>query len=576
MGEKMKNNITIWLICILGSLQHVNAAEEKNWKQLNTDNTTLYSIHLYNSGEDCQPYKGIPQAYTVLDVADNADMLVFDIDGDLSTGHFYRCECLQCDHSCANNTIIAVAGYADPVRVDEALEGNTKKDGYGYKWKCDQEGFLEGFDEWWYDSEIEECYENKYKRFKGKPNAIPVLVDPKRAPTDFYYTYINPSSAVCIAYVCNPDTSVASYDPFDETEMRGRSYECVTHNPKCSISITKNGKSKDIKMPTGYRFDTHISGSNSLLKTANIENMLDAIYTNIHTPENQNIIKKLLDLKIKDASAVFEKAENGGGHYNMLETALTDQTFDLRCYEHGLQAILINCPPFFIKQQQQDGNYTCIFDADTAKAAIQGAKETAAKNAKDACQNALCTATGGTMNESGCMCGEDECNNKYTDSNGNTYNYCGIKGEQPKAYCNGTQYIKITNRTQADTANNNKFYQKLNNNGIDSIFEEACPTSNAMSDSGDHKPDIPTLVANLSKIESEFGLSKWRTAEGKFNYARLASDATAGIVLGTTGALVTAHVVKKKQVEDGFESLECTVGGQHVGDWGDVFRIDGK
>ena len=87
---------------------------------------------------------------------------------------------------------------------------------------------------------------------------------------------------------------------------------------------------------------------------------------------------------------------------------------------------------------------------------------------------------------------------------------------------------------------------------------------------------IPDLVANLSKIESEFGLSKWRTAEGKFNYARLASDATAGVVLGTTGALVTASVIKKKQVEDGFESLECTVGGQHVGDWGDVFRIDGK
>ena len=95
---------------------------------------------------------------------------------------------------------------------------------------------------------------------------------------------------------------------------------------------------------------------------------------------------------------------------------------------------------------------------------------------------------------------------------------------------------------------------------------------------GMEKPtvSISDLVANLSKIESEFGLSKWRTAEGKFNYARLASDATAGIVLGTTGALVTAHVVKKKQVEDGFESLECPVDGQHVGDWGDVFRISGK
>ncbi len=87
---------------------------------------------------------------------------------------------------------------------------------------------------------------------------------------------------------------------------------------------------------------------------------------------------------------------------------------------------------------------------------------------------------------------------------------------------------------------------------------------------------ISDLAGRLALVEDQFGLSKWRTAEGKFNTARLASDLTAGVVLGTTGALVTSSVVKKKQVKDGFESLECTVGGQHVGDWGDVFRIDGK
>ena len=87
---------------------------------------------------------------------------------------------------------------------------------------------------------------------------------------------------------------------------------------------------------------------------------------------------------------------------------------------------------------------------------------------------------------------------------------------------------------------------------------------------------ISDLAGRLALVEGQFGLSKWRTADGEFNKARLASDLTAGVVLGTTGALVTASVVKKKQVKDGFESLGCTVGGQHVGDWGDTFHISGK
>ena len=102
-------------------------------------------------------------------------------------------------------------------------------------------------------------------------------------------------------------------------------------------------------------------------------------------------------------------------------------------------------------------------------------------------------------------------------------------------------------------------------------------TSVAAADSTAANTDtISTLAGRLALVEDQFGLSKWRTADGKFNTARLASDLTAGVVLGTTGALVTSSVVKKKQVKDGFESLECTVGGQHVGAWGDVFRIDGK
>ena len=65
----------------------------------------------------------------------------------------------------------------------------------------------------------------------------------------------------------------------------------------------------------------------------------------------------------------------------------------------------------------------------------------------------------------------------------------------------------------------------------------------------------------------------WRTAEGKFNTARLASDATAGVVLGTVGGIVSGKVIKKKQLEKGFDALHCTVGGQNMADYGDTFRV---
>ena len=38
-------------------------------------------------------------------------------------------------------------------------------------------------------------------------------------------------------------------------------------------------------------------------------------------------------------------------------------------------------------------------------------------------------------------------------------------------------------------------------------------------------------------------------------------------------AVITSHVVKKNQVENGFEDIKCTIGGQNVAEWGDQFRV---
>lgn len=89
-----------------------------------------------------------------------------------------------------------------------------------------------------------------------------------------------------------------------------------------------------------------------------------------------------------------------------------------------------------------------------------------------------------------------------------------------------------------------------------------------------NKTSIDNAQAKLRALKSE--ASVWKNAEGKFNTARLASDMTAGVVLGTVGGVVSGVVIKKKQLEKGFDVLHCSVGGQVVADWGDEFKVVGS
>lgn len=86
---------------------------------------------------------------------------------------------------------------------------------------------------------------------------------------------------------------------------------------------------------------------------------------------------------------------------------------------------------------------------------------------------------------------------------------------------------------------------------------------------------IQGLYTKLSEYHDKFRskVSVWKNADGNFNTARLASDSIAGVVLGTAGGLITSNIVKKNQIENGFEDIKCTIGGQNVAAWGDQFRI---
>ena len=77
----------------------------------------------------------------------------------------------------------------------------------------------------------------------------------------------------------------------------------------------------------------------------------------------------------------------------------------------------------------------------------------------------------------------------------------------------------------------------------------------------------------LQQMRRDFDVTVWKTEDGKFNTSRLISDSVAGVVLGTTGALVTSKLVKKSQIKNGFEDIQCTIGGQNVANWGDEFIV---
>ena len=115
-----------------------------------------------------------------------------------------------------------------------------------------------------------------------------------------------------------------------------------------------------------------------------------------------------------------------------------------------------------------------------------------------------------------------------------------------------------------------KLYNELcsgNGNG-GSVWKSPAPT-------GPSKTEVNNATNSMNVFFNSVNANRsvWKTVDGKFNTARLASDLTSAVVLGTVGGVVSGVVIKKKQVEKGFEVLHCKVGGQKIADWGDEFTV---
>ena len=148
--------------------------------------------------------------------------------------------------------------------------------------------------------------------------------------------------------------------------------------------------------------------------------------------------------------------------------------------------------------------------------------------------------------------------------------------------CNGRQFLaskKHRATIQPENLQGMSCYDFNNTYGKDAsyasqYFASWCNLYGANVPDQKQIDDARTLLQSKLNAMRE-NASVWKDADGNFNKARLASDMTAGVVLGTVGGVVSGVVIKKKQLEKGFDVLHCTVGGQVVADWGDEFKVVG-
>lgn len=162
------------------------------------------------------------------------------------------------------------------------------------------------------------------------------------------------------------------------------------------------------------------------------------------------------------------------------------------------------------------------------------------------------------------VCTATDCGENYElarDKNGNSQGWCRKKSADKNE--------------KADTGENSGAATSTTESGDDNKVTEGESAEKATQEETEKSDDVFAKIdVDLIKYFSKS--SVWKNDEGKFNTARLASDSIAGVVLGTTGGIITSNVIKKNQIKKGFEDLKCTIGGQSVAAYGDEFSVGVK
>lgn len=210
-----------------------------------------------------------------------------------------------------------------------------------------------------------------------------------------------------------------------------------------------------------------------------------------------------------------------------------------------------------------ENGYEYIDTNDTSRGCKMTAATQNAQN-KDKCEKSKAAGQPVKWGDNGCYCiGLDgqyeiiDTEQIYKCEETKDYSACKKLESSNVAYWHeGTCHCKDTNK---------KFHNGNCNTNTDA-YQQSLDAATAIA-------EIEKLGKELNDISATFDRSKWRDADGNFNTARLASDSVAAVVLGTAGGLISSKVIKKKQVENGFEDIKCTIGSQEVANWGDEFQV---
>ena len=114
---------------------------------------------------------------------------------------------------------------------------------------------------------------------------------------------------------------------------------------------------------------------------------------------------------------------------------------------------------------------------------------------------------------------------------------------------------------------------------VDDVVQNDDDKKTGAADDNDKKShQITPSTFDFAELDKMLNLyfskdSVWTDTNGGFNTVRLVSDSVAGIVLGTIGGVITSKIIKKNQIENGFDNLKCTVAGQDVARYGDDFDV---
>lgn len=383
------------------------------------------------------------------------------------------------------------------------------------------------YDDHWSVRDVPECTETKYTRMKGKANVKKKAINPNIGTTSSNDadSYIIIAQRVCWAYVCSDDYTEINGECVDNDIINAQQ-QCTSTggtwaNNACScpsakrLKLKANGAGCECTS-TDYSFNAATMQCEKTQAARDRDNQRER--------DRQNQNKKTA-------------CENSGGTWTG-SSCTCDAAKNLKA-EGGVCV----CTDSVNYKPAPDGKSCVLTDRATLQRECEAGASTGAY--WDAVQGCLCTNPQHIWRAGKCSLNPliENCN------------------LIPGANWIGGKCVCVAAG------------KELNKEGTACVDSAETVAANLSASLQRSRNEISGASSKINAIKESFKKTVWKDEDGKFNTTRLASDSIAAVVLGTAGGLITSNVIKKNQVKNGFEDINCTVGGQKVAGWGDEFRV---